>query len=57
MKLKANTDTTYCQSFSCQTKCWRHFKNWEFDENENYWFIQECKSKNKLDFNMKGASL
>lgn len=57
MKIKANTDTTYCRSFSCQSKCWRHIKNWEFDKDENYWFMEECEFKDKLDFRKEKQSL
>lgn len=55
--IKANTDTTYCSSFSCQSKCWRHIKNWEFDKDENYWFMEECEFKDKLDFRKDKQSL
>ncbi len=56
-KIKANTDTTYCRSFFCQSKCWRHIDNWIFDINNNYWFMEECEFKDKLDFRKDKQSL
>lgn len=41
-KKRANTDTAYCVNTECAKKCWRHKDNWEFDENENYWFMEKC---------------
>ena len=41
-KRKANTDTSYCINEKCKEKCWRHESNYEFDEKENYCFMQYC---------------
>lgn len=38
---KANYDTTYCIK-ECNNKCWRHKSNYIFEEEENYWFTDEC---------------
>ena len=45
MKQRANFDTTYCTSLICKHKCWRHVKNYEFEENNNYWFQEKCKNE------------
>lgn len=42
IKRKANTDTTYCTNEQCKEKCWRWEGNYEFDEKENYWFMEYC---------------
>lgn len=42
MKREANFDTTYCVSTKCKNKCWRHASNFEFEENKDYWLIQQC---------------
>lgn len=42
---KANKDTTYCVSNNCKDKCWRHKDNFEFEKNENYWFMEKCEKE------------
>lgn len=42
MKQKADFDTTYCISNSCEKKCWRHVSNFEFEENKAYWYVTDC---------------
>ena len=45
MKQKADFDTTYCNSITCKSKCWRHVSNFEFEENKDYWLINRCIKK------------
>ena len=40
MKQKANFDTTYCNSITYKSKCWRHVSDFEFKEGKNYWYVQ-----------------
>lgn len=54
MKPKADFDTTYCISNSCEKKCWRHISNFEFEENKAYWYVTDCmleRFEKKADIN------
>lgn len=51
MKQKADFDTTYCKSITCKNRCWRHVSNFEFEEDKNYWYINDC----MLERYMKGG--
>lgn len=42
MKQRADFDTTYCNSITCKSRCWRHVSNFEFEEGKNYWFQDRC---------------
>lgn len=44
---QASTDRTYCTSKLCKEKCWRHESNYEFREDTNYWFMNNCEKENK----------
>lgn len=37
-----NIDVTYCTCKDCTKKCWRHVKNFRFNPNENYWYMEIC---------------
>lgn len=42
MKQKADFNTTYCNSTTCKSNCWRHITNFEFEDNKNYWYVNDC---------------
>ena len=39
----ASTNVTYCTNKNCKSKCWRYKDNWKFNNNLNYWFMEQCK--------------
>ena len=42
MAEKAYLDVTYCVNTECKNKCWRHMSNYEFEKDNNYWFMEIC---------------
>lgn len=52
-----STDKTYCYGMFCNKyeKCSRYVGHYEFDKNENYWFMYMCEefANNKEDKNDK----
>ena len=42
MAEKAYLDVTYCVNTECKNKCWRNMSNYEFEKDNNYWFMEIC---------------